>query len=69
MKVAINFIGTDKYKDFFDGYYEGLQKNFLPNIEKHYFVYTDDIDYKSFDKKNVTSMQIQVHQSNERPDF
>jgi|TARA_R110001583_G_scaffold2787_4_gene19544 hypothetical protein len=58
MKVAINFIGTNKYKDFFDGYYEGLQKNFLPNIEKHYFVYTDDTNYKPFDKKNVTSMKI-----------
>ncbi len=58
MKVAINFIGTGRYKGFFEGYYEGLQKNFLPGIEKHYFVYTDDIDYELFNKENVTCMKI-----------
>ena len=41
MKVAIIFIGTNKYLDFLPTYYEGIEKHFLPNSEKTIFAFTD----------------------------
>lgn len=59
MNVGIIFIGTSKYRKFFDGYYEGITKNFLPESKKHFFVFSDDIDDISFDKQNVTKIKIE----------
>lgn len=45
MKVALSFIGTGKYLEYLPNWYEKIQENFLPGIEKHIFVFTDgDID-------------------------
>jgi len=41
MKVAIIFIGTGKYINFLPNYYENIEKNFLPNWEKTFLVFTD----------------------------
>ena len=41
MKVAISFIGTNKYLDFLPQYYENTKKYFLPNSEKVFLVFTD----------------------------
>ena len=41
MKVAIIFIGTNKYLDFLPTYYESIEKYFLPNSEKTIFAFTD----------------------------
>jgi len=41
MKIAILYICTGKYTVFWKGFYESAEKLFLPNIEKHYFVFTD----------------------------
>ena len=41
MKVAITFIGTNKYLDFLPQYYENTKKYFLPNSEKVFLVFTD----------------------------
>lgn len=41
MKVAIIFIGTGKYINFLPQYYENIEKNFLPNCEKTFLVFTD----------------------------
>lgn len=41
MKVAICFIGTGKYLNFLPKYYENIEKYFLPNTEKTFFVFTD----------------------------
>ena len=41
MKVAITFIGTNKYLDFLPKYYESIKENFLPNSEKVFLVFTD----------------------------
>jgi len=41
MKVAIIFIGTGKYINFLPQYYENIEKNFLPNSEKTFLVFTD----------------------------
>jgi hypothetical protein len=40
-KVAICFIGTGKYIDFLPNYWQNIEKNFLPNTEKEFFVFTD----------------------------
>lgn len=41
MKVAICFIGTGKYLNFLPGYYEKIEKYFLPTAEKTFLVFTD----------------------------
>jgi len=41
MKVAITFIGTNKYLDFLPQYYENIEKYFLPNSEKVILAFTD----------------------------
>lgn len=41
MKIAISFIGTGKYLNFLEDYYETFNERFMPNDEKHFFVFTD----------------------------
>ncbi len=41
MKVAIAFIGTNKYLNFLPQYHENITKYFLPNTEKVFLVFTD----------------------------
>lgn len=42
MKVAVLYICTGKYNVFWKEFYLTSEKNFLPNSEKSYFVFTDD---------------------------
>ena len=43
MKIAILYICTGKYNQFFDGFYNSCEKYFLAGkAEKTYFVWTDD---------------------------
>lgn len=53
MKIAILYICTGKYNQFFKGFYESAMKFFLPEHEKHLFVWTDD-DHIANDLNNVT---------------
>ena len=41
MKVAISFIGTNKYLNFLPKYYDNIEKYFLPKSEKTILVFTD----------------------------
>ena len=41
MKVAISFIGTNKYLNFLPKYYENTKKFFLPDSEKVFLAFTD----------------------------
>jgi hypothetical protein len=41
MKIAITFWGTGNYLDFLPKWYESIEDNFLTNIEKKYFIFTD----------------------------
>jgi len=41
MKIAIAFIGTGKYLNFLEQYYETFSEKFMPKDEKHFFVFTD----------------------------
>lgn len=43
MKIAILYICTGKYNQFFGGFYESSEKYLLPDKEKHYFVWTDNL--------------------------
>ena len=40
-KVAILYICTGRYAQFFDGFYESAERYLLPGVEKRYFVFTD----------------------------
>lgn len=55
-KIALLYICTGKYTVFWDGFYKSFEKNFLPNCEKHYFVYTDAHTVKY--AKNNTRIHI-----------
>lgn len=41
MRIAILYICTGKYNQFFDGFYNSCEKYFLRESEKKYFVWTD----------------------------
>jgi O-antigen/teichoic acid export membrane protein len=41
MKVAILYICTGRYAQFFDGFYKSAEQYLLQGVEKHYFVFTD----------------------------
>ena len=40
-KIGILYICTGKYTVFWDGFYQSAEKFLLPELEKHYFVFTD----------------------------
>ena len=40
-KIALVFIGTDKYLKFLPKWYETCEDLFLPDIQKQYFVFSD----------------------------
>lgn len=44
IRIAVLYICTGKYNQFFKGFYESCEKHFLANkAEKDYFVFTDDM--------------------------
>lgn len=48
MKIAILYICTGRYNQFFKGFYDSCEKYFLAGrAEKHYFVWTDDLNLSS----------------------
>ena len=56
MKIAITFWGTQKYIEFLPQWYERLEKYFIPEIEKRYFIFTDGDLEGSPD--NIIKMEI-----------
>ena len=40
-KVAVTFWGTGSYAEYLSEWYERLEKYFISDIDKHYFVFTD----------------------------
>lgn len=59
LKIAVIFIGTKSYKNFFPRYYESIEEKFLIKTQKDFFVFTDNIhwDYLK-NKKNVFPILI-----------
>lgn len=50
--VAVLYICTGEYSIFFNNFYESCEKFFLPEFEKHYFVFTDSDNIPK--AKNIT---------------
>lgn len=46
-KIGILYICTGKYVIFWREFFQSMEENFLPEVEKHYFVFTDssEIDF------------------------
>ena len=57
-KVAILYIATGNYSVYWPEFYKSMEKNFLPNYEKQYFVFTDK---KIKKEKNVTHIYRKWH--------
>lgn len=53
MKIAILYICTGKYSVFWKGFYESAERYFLPDAEKHYFVFTDADELYAQDNQRV----------------
>ena len=51
MKIGILYICTGKYSIFWRDFYLSMEKNFINNSEKHYFVFTDSPEIY-FEKEN-----------------
>ena len=61
-RIAIIFIGTNRYIDFFPKYYLTIKKYFLLNTEKDFFVFTDQIDYEFLKNKKDVIVVPSQHQ-------
>ncbi len=58
-KIAILFIGTNKYIEFLPKYYETIKKYFLTKTPKDFFVYTDMVDFPFLkEKKDVIIVPV-----------
>lgn len=59
-KVAIIFIGTHRYINFFPNYHYTIEKYFLPNTEKKIYVFTDRVNHPSLkNKKDVEVIKVE----------
>ncbi len=60
MKVAILYICTGKYNQFFQGFYESAEKYFLKGIaDIEYFVFTDDLKLSDSPKVHLLERKCQ----------
>lgn len=60
-RIGILYLCTGPYKAFWDDYYNSFEKNFIRDIDKHYFVYSDSFEgelEKYIDNPNVTLIHI-----------
>ncbi len=57
MKIGILYICTGKYDIFWKDFYSSCEKYFIPEAEKHYFVFTDasKIEFEN-ENKNITKI-------------
>lgn len=60
MKIAVLYICTGKYNQFFKGFYESCEKYFFHNIaNKEYFVFTDDMALSRDDNVHLIFKQCE----------
>jgi hypothetical protein len=57
MKIAILNIATNNYKLFLNDLHDSIEKYFLTDYKKTYFVWSDDSSYKF--KHNVHHIEIE----------
>lgn len=53
MAIAILYICTGKYNQFFDEFYNSCEKYFLKGMEKQYFVFTDDLKLSTAENVHI----------------
>lgn len=53
-RIGILYLCTGPYVAFWKEFFESFERNFLPDTEKHYYVFTDSehIDYEDIDRVN-----------------
>ena len=56
-KVAIIFIGTGRYLNFFPDYYENAENYLFPDAHNNYYVFTDG-DFDGVLPDNVTALPL-----------
>lgn len=56
--VAFIFIGTGKYVDFFEDYYDSVMDTFMPDVPKTIFAFTDRTDHELFNQEGVKTYEI-----------
>jgi len=64
MKIAICFIGTGKYINLLPNYYNTINQYFIPECEKHFFVFTDGDIEDSPDNMTVYHVDDKVRPYN-----
>jgi hypothetical protein len=58
MKIGILVICTGKYSIFWDNFYQSVKKNFLPEFEKKFFVFSDSDINKSSDVEVIYQKKL-----------
>ena len=58
MNICIVFIGTNKYSDFFSGYYKACREYFLSSHKKTFLVFTDQPEKEYYQKSDVIVNEI-----------
>ena len=61
MKIGILYICTGKYTIFWKDFYLSCEKHFIPEEEKHYYVFTDS---KEIDFETENSNIHRIYQEN-----
>ena len=51
--IGILYIATGRYICFFKDFYESMEKHFITNIKKEYFVFTDSNEFVYCNEENV----------------
>ena len=59
MKVGIVFIGTKLYAGFYKGFYERVNRYFMQDADKTFFVFTDNPSHPYFDVENTIVKEIE----------
>lgn len=61
-KIAILYICTGRYSVYWKKFYKYVEKNLLPNSDKHYFIFTDNKKILASKNKNIHAYYQQVEQ-------
>ena len=59
MKIAFLNIATNKYINFLPELLKSINKYFLPEVEKHFYIFTNNLDYP-LNHKNISKILIKA---------
>ena len=58
-KIAIIFLGTNSYINYFPNYYLKIKKLFLPKTYKDFFIFTNQTNHPYLNKKDIVIVKIE----------